>query len=101
MLRDLGSIFSPVINDFPAEKAVEVAADAAPAIAAVFKPASITGAAAPPVATVAIDGGKNAAILACQMIALSDDELAAKIDAKRAADAAKVLKKDAEIASKL
>ena len=52
--RDLGSIFSPVINDLPTEKAVEVAADAAPAIAAVFNPASITGAAAPPVATVAI-----------------------------------------------
>lgn len=33
-----------------------------------------------PVATVAINGAKNAAILAIQMLALSDDELAAKLD---------------------
>ena len=32
-----------------------------------------------PVATVAIDGGSNAAILAAQIIALSDDELAVKL----------------------
>lgn len=33
-----------------------------------------------PVATVAIDGAKNAAILAVQMLALSDDELAKKLE---------------------
>lgn len=33
-----------------------------------------------PVATVAIDGAQNAAILAAQMLALSDDTLAAKLD---------------------
>ncbi len=39
-----------------------------------------------PVATVAIDGAKNAAILACQMLALSDEALAVSLkDAKRAA----------------
>ena len=32
-----------------------------------------------PVATVAIDGGENAAILAAQMIALSDEKLAQKL----------------------
>ena len=47
-----------------------------------------------PVATVAIDGGGNAALLAAQMIALSDSELMAKLKAKRAADATKVLEKN-------
>jgi 5-(carboxyamino)imidazole ribonucleotide mutase len=52
-----------------------------------------------PVATVAINGGANAAILAAQILAVSDAELAAKLDAKRASDAAKVLEKDAAIAA--
>lgn len=52
-----------------------------------------------PVATVAINGAANAAILAAQMLALSDEELGAKLDAKRAKDAAKVLEKDAAIAA--
>ncbi len=47
-----------------------------------------------PVATVAIDGGANAALLAAQIIALSDSELMAKLKAKRAADARKVLEKN-------
>lgn len=54
-----------------------------------------------PVATVAIDGGGNAALLAAQIIAVEDKELAARLDAKRAADAAKVLKKDADVMSQL
>ena len=54
-----------------------------------------------PVATVAIDGGANAALLAAEILALSDEELAAKLVAKREADAAKVLSKDADIASRL
>lgn len=54
-----------------------------------------------PVATVAIGGGANAALLAAQILAVEDAELAQKLDEKRAADAAVVLKKDAEIASKL
>ena len=52
-----------------------------------------------PVATVAIDGGANAALLAAQIIAVSDEELAAKLDAKKLSDAEKVLEKDAAIAS--
>lgn len=52
-----------------------------------------------PVATVAIDGAANAALLACEILALSDESLAEKLDAKRAADARKVLEKDAEIAA--
>lgn len=53
-----------------------------------------------PVATVAIDGAVNAALLSCQMIAVEDDELAAKLQAKREADAKKVLAKDADISSR-
>ncbi len=51
-----------------------------------------------PVATVAIDGAANAALLAAQILALSDSELDAKLVAKREKDAAAVLEKDAEIA---
>ncbi|MBR5783181.1 MAG: 5-(carboxyamino)imidazole ribonucleotide mutase [Clostridia bacterium] len=50
-----------------------------------------------PVATVAIGGGANAALLAAQIIAVEDKELANKLNAKRAADAAKVLTKDAAL----
>ncbi len=54
-----------------------------------------------PVATVAIGGGANAALLAAQIIAVEDSELAAKLDAKRISDAAAVLEKDAAVESKL
>ena len=50
-----------------------------------------------PVATVAINGAVNAALLAAQIIAVSDEALAARLDAKRASDAAKVLEKDAAL----
>lgn len=52
-----------------------------------------------PVATVAINGAVNAALLSCQILALSDEELAKKLADKRAADAAAVLAKDAEISA--
>lgn len=52
-----------------------------------------------PVATVAINGGGNAALLAAQILAVEDAELAAKLDAKRAADAKVVLEKDAAVAA--
>ena len=54
-----------------------------------------------PVATVAINGGANAALLAAQILAVSDADLAAKLDAKRAADAAVVLEKDAKVMENL
>ena len=54
-----------------------------------------------PVATVAINGGANAALLAAQILAVSDAALAEKLDAKRASDAAKVLEKDASVMEKL
>ena len=50
-----------------------------------------------PVATVAINGGVNAALLAAQILAVSDEALAARLDAKRAADSEKVLAKDAAL----
>lgn len=49
-----------------------------------------------PVATVAINGGVNAALLAVQILALGDETLAQKLAEKRAADRAKALAKDAE-----
>ena len=52
-----------------------------------------------PVATVAINGGGNAALLAAQILATADDELAERLIAKRAADAKKVLEKDAAVAA--
>ena len=54
-----------------------------------------------PVATVAIGGGANAALLAAQILAVEDQKLAAKLDQKRKADASKVLEKDATIAAAL
>lgn len=54
-----------------------------------------------PVATVAINGAVNAALLAAQILAVSDEALAARLDAKRAADAAKVLEKDAALQAEL
>ena len=53
-----------------------------------------------PVATVAIDGAANAAILAIQMLAIENKELAKKLDESRAAGAAKVLAKNAAVAEK-
>lgn len=52
-----------------------------------------------PVATVAVNGGVNAALLAAEMLALSDNALAERLDARRAADRERVLQKDAEISA--
>ena len=54
-----------------------------------------------PVATVAVNGGANAALLAAQILAVEDTGLAEKLDAKRASDAKAVLEKDAGIAERL
>ena len=52
-----------------------------------------------PVATVAIDGAQNAALLAVQMLSIEDEEAAKKLQDKRDADARKVLEKDAAISA--
>ena len=54
-----------------------------------------------PVATVAIGGAANAALLAAEILAVSDDALAAKLIAKRESDKQKVLAKDAALQEKL
>ena len=50
-----------------------------------------------PVATVAIDGAANAALLALQILSVSDEGVAAKLDAQRKSASENVLKKNAEI----
>ena len=54
-----------------------------------------------PVATVAINGAGNAALLAAQILALSDDALADKLAERRKKDMEKVLLKDAGIIERL
>ena len=54
-----------------------------------------------PVATVAVNGGANAALLAAQILAVEDADLANALDDKRAKDAAAVLEKDAGILARL
>ncbi len=53
-----------------------------------------------PVATVAVDGAANAALLAIQILAVTDEALAKKLDDARAEGSATVLKKNAEISAK-
>ena len=53
-----------------------------------------------PVATVAIDGAANAALIAIQILAVSDAALAEKLDAARRAGAEKVLEKNRAIEEK-
>jgi len=53
-----------------------------------------------PVATVAIDGAKNAALLAVEILAVGDAELARKLDAAREEGRQAVLAKDREIENK-
>lgn len=52
-----------------------------------------------PVATVAIDGATNAALLCAEILALSDEGLAKRLTDRRAAERQAVLDKDAEIAA--
>ncbi len=54
-----------------------------------------------PVACVGVNNGANAALLAAQILAVEDAALAERLAAKRAADAEKVLEKDAGIAARL
>ena len=54
-----------------------------------------------PVATVAVDGAKNAAFLAVQILAVGDEALAEKLAAQRSENAADILKKDKSITSEI
>lgn len=82
----------PVIG-VPLKSAVLEGTDAL--LATVMMPSGI------PVATVAIDGSKNAAYLAAEIIALSDESLAEKIAEDRKKKSEAVLKKDAGIQEKI
>lgn len=54
-----------------------------------------------PVATVAIDGAQNAALLAAEILSLADDELSAKLEQMRADMTAATLAKDAALQERL
>lgn len=54
-----------------------------------------------PVATVAINGAANASLLAVQILALSDSELAKKLKEKKESDRIKALEKDAKISAEI
>ncbi len=82
----------PVIG-VPLKSAVLEGTDAL--LATVMMPSGI------PVATVAIDGSKNAAYLAAEIIALGDEELSNKIAEDRKKQNETVLEKDAQLMSKL
>lgn len=97
MAAHLGGVIAswttlPVIG-IPCKSSVLDGMDAL--LATVMMPSGI------PVATVAIGGAANAALLAAEMIALSDEALDKRLEEKRAKDAEKVLKKDAEIESRI
>ena len=54
-----------------------------------------------PVATVAVGGAKNAAVLAAQILAVSDDVLAVKLDAAREEMAGQIAEKEAKLQAEL
>jgi len=54
-----------------------------------------------PVATVAVGGAKNAAVLAAQILAVYDEDLAAKLDAARADMAAQIAEKEVKLQAEL
>ena len=54
-----------------------------------------------PVATVALNGAKNAAVLAAEILALADEGLAARLAEDRAAMAAAVAEKEAKLQAEL
>ncbi len=54
-----------------------------------------------PVATVAVDGAKNAAVLAAQILAVTDEGLAARLDAARAEMAAQIAEKEQKLQAEL
>ena len=54
-----------------------------------------------PVATVALNGAKNAAVLAAQILAVSDEELATKLDAARVEMSAQISAKEEKLQEEL
>ncbi|MBR1690134.1 MAG: 5-(carboxyamino)imidazole ribonucleotide mutase [Oscillibacter sp.] len=54
-----------------------------------------------PVATVALNGAKNAAVLAAEILAVADEDLASRLDAGRAAMAAQIAEKEQALQAEL
>lgn len=54
-----------------------------------------------PVATVALNGAKNAAVLAAQILAVSDDALAERLDEERVKMAEQIAEKEAKLQAEL
>ena len=54
-----------------------------------------------PVATVAVNGGANAALLAAEILSVEDEDLARRLTEKRKAAASAILIQDAELAEEL
>lgn len=54
-----------------------------------------------PVATIAVNGGANAALLAAEILSVEDEDLARRLTEKRKAAASAILKQDAELAEEL
>ncbi len=54
-----------------------------------------------PVATVALNGAKNAAVLAAEILALSDDALAEKLEAERVKMSAQIAAKEQKLQAEL
>lgn len=54
-----------------------------------------------PVATVALNGAKNAAVLAAQILAVEDSALAERLEAERTAMAAQIAEKEAKLQAEL
>ena len=86
-----GNTILPVIG-IPCKSSVLDGMDAL--LSTVMMPSGI------PVATVAINGGANAGLLACQILSVGDCELAKRLQAKREADSLKVLEKDKAVSQK-
>ena len=79
-------------NEFITAKLLSGAMDGLDALlATVQMPSGI------PVASVALNGAKNAAWLAAEILALSDDALAGKLDAERAAMAQQIAAKEQKL----
>ena len=86
-----GNTILPVIG-IPCKSSVLDGMDAL--LSTVMMPSGI------PVATVAINGGQNAGLLACQILAISNKELAKRLALKREKDSLKVLEKDKAVSDK-
>ena len=86
--------------DIPFEAHI-LSAHRTPAEAAAFAKSAKANGFGIPVATVALNGAKNAAWLAAEILALSDDALAEKLEAERVAMAQQIAAKEEKLQNEL